>query len=580
MKKLYIICLLLLAGIGVSAQNFAVTFQVDMSNETAADTVSVAGSFQAADGGTDWTPGATVLTDGNSDGIYTYTAMIPAGSYEYKFLNGKAWGTDESVPGGCATNNNRGITVSGDTTIGVVCFGMCGPCPSAVDTAYVTFAVDMSNETVSANGVHVAGAFGGAGYPNWDPAGITLTNTSGNIYSTTLKLPQGDYQFKFVNGNDWSSPESVPTACEVSSNREYSVMGDNDNESEVLTDTSTYLVAFGACLPVDSVDVTIKLDMKGQILCGGGVHVPGAFDAGGYPAWDPAGIALTDDNSDMVYEVTLRLPEGTYAHKFVNGSDWGGVEAIPGACLVDGNRSLEVMGNGDAFSDVLSQTYEICFASCAMSCPAVNDPIDVTFRVDMNNEIVDAGGVYVAGTLPCAGWVKDSFEMKDDDGDGVYEYTWTDLPTGLYQFKFYNGTCGDDGCSETHDFKTDGCGDDNGVGGWNRTIDLSSATANTILPAYFWNSCDESSASVKDLNLDVFNVFPNPAKNQVTIKFNNDLNANFTASLVDLTGRELVSNQGNANEITLNWNSITSGLYIVKLTNASGAIATKKLFVD
>ena len=54
-----------------------------------------------------------------------------------------------------------------------------------LSASQITFHVDMNGQTVSANGVHVAGNFGdydydntfeNPAYPNWDPAGIALTD--------------------------------------------------------------------------------------------------------------------------------------------------------------------------------------------------------------------------------------------------------------------------------------------------------------------------------------------------------------------------------------------------------------------
>src|ERR1044071_2653888 len=108
MRKIYASLILLLGLCSVASAQFTVTFQVDMNTQASiADTVSVAGNFQVAAGfPSDWTPGATRLTDTDQDGIYTLDVTLPAGTYEYKFLNGAAWGTDESVPGSCATSNN------------------------------------------------------------------------------------------------------------------------------------------------------------------------------------------------------------------------------------------------------------------------------------------------------------------------------------------------------------------------------------------------------------------------------------------------------------------------------------------
>lgn len=145
MKVIPILLLAFVALFGprsASAGGFDVTFQVDLSQVGAvASTVSVAGSFQTAAGfPSDWTPGSTVMTDDDMDGIYTLTVQLPAGIYEYKFLNGDAWGTDEAVPGACQVNGNRGITVVGALSIPVVCFGECAAC--TVPVTLTTFEVD------------------------------------------------------------------------------------------------------------------------------------------------------------------------------------------------------------------------------------------------------------------------------------------------------------------------------------------------------------------------------------------------------------------------------------------------------
>jgi hypothetical protein len=79
----------------------------------------------------------------------------------------------------------------------------------------VTFQVDMSGQTVSPNGVHLAGSFSdvnGDGVidndlPNWNPGGIALADGGNGTWSVTVELVAGLYEYKFVNGNDWSNPE-------------------------------------------------------------------------------------------------------------------------------------------------------------------------------------------------------------------------------------------------------------------------------------------------------------------------------------------------------------------------------------
>lgn len=110
--------------------NLHLTFRVDMSEvATISDTVSVAGDFQMAAGfPADWDPGATVMTDADMDSIYEITVLLPAGTYQFKYLNGAFWGYDEGVPAACAVSGVRQVVLSTDSTLTAVCFASCSPC--------------------------------------------------------------------------------------------------------------------------------------------------------------------------------------------------------------------------------------------------------------------------------------------------------------------------------------------------------------------------------------------------------------------------------------------------------------------
>lgn len=566
----------------VSYAQVQVTFQVDMNKQTVSSNgVHVAGSFQAAAGHTsDWDPAGTELTDGDGDGVYTVTVNLPADStYQYKFVNGNAWGSDEGVPSACNVGGNRELKVpsSGPHTTGLVCFGSCDPCPTAVDTIAFTIKVDMSKQTVSSNGVHVAGGFGGAGYANWDPAGIALTDGDGDdVYEVTLNLPEGEYPFKFVNGNAWGSDEGIPGECASGGNRNVKLTGDGDDQSETGF-TDSYIAYFGECPGVDSTDYTFMVDMSNQDVSADGVHMAGSFGQAGYANWDPSVIELTDDNNDDVYEVTLRLSNGDYQYKFVNGNAWGSDESVPPACNDNGNRALAISPDGNASSDILTGSSKVCYGECTETCPTILPPIDVTFRVDMSNEIVNSAGVFIGGSFPGAIWLKDSFEMKDMDGDEIYEYTFTDLPVDDYQFKFFNGDCGDD-CGETHDFKMSGCGVDNGVGGFNRYTDLNGVMNDTSIIVYVYNSCEESKLSVYNTLPNAFRIYPNPAEDVVNIAFDESA-AGYEVSLIDLNGRTLRNMSVSGNRAAINTADLITGVYTVRIHDNDGAVAFHKIIV-
>ena len=95
-----------------------------MQNENISDLgVHLAGEFQG------WNPSTTPMEDENGDGIYSVTINLASNSeYEYKFVNGNVWGSDESVFGDCADNNRIFNTTDNDLILEPVCFGSCFNC--------------------------------------------------------------------------------------------------------------------------------------------------------------------------------------------------------------------------------------------------------------------------------------------------------------------------------------------------------------------------------------------------------------------------------------------------------------------
>ncbi|MEZ4847704.1 MAG: T9SS type A sorting domain-containing protein [Bacteroidia bacterium] len=220
----------------------SITFQVDMSQSTVApEGVHLAGSFQG------WVPDGTPMSDTNADGIWEVTLDLDENqTYEFKYINGNAWGADESVPGACAQNNNRFVVVGTVAdTLDVVCFASCGPCSGLFD---VTFRVDMSEQTVSADGVHIAGNFQG-----WDPGATAMDDSdSDGIYEYTIQLGGNTtYQYKFINGNAWGFDEAVPAECAADNNRFLDVTN---------ASVTTEPFCFGSCNACDANAIDELLD--------------------------------------------------------------------------------------------------------------------------------------------------------------------------------------------------------------------------------------------------------------------------------------------------------------------------------
>ncbi|MFK7807368.1 MAG: T9SS type A sorting domain-containing protein [Saprospiraceae bacterium] len=296
-----------------------VTFQVDMSGQSvSADGVHIAGSLN------DWNTEANTLTD-QGNNIYAVTLdLTPGVDYEYKYLNGNAWGTEEAAPGTCTIGgSNRIFTApTANMTLPVTPFNNC---PSAVETQMVKFSVDMTGQSISGNGVHVAGNFQG-----WNPGAISLSPVGNNIYEVTVPVLSSIsvIQYKFVNGNDWGMEETPGAGCANGDNNRLYIIKD---AGDVDLPTAT----FGGCSnPIDTRTIVFKVNLDGTAPSADGVHVAGSFQG-----WNPEGTQMNDIGDDT-YEVAVEVmkPVMYLEYKYLNGNAWGTEESVPEDCSYNTNR--------------------------------------------------------------------------------------------------------------------------------------------------------------------------------------------------------------------------------------------------
>jgi len=215
------------------AAKVSVTFRVDMSQQTiSTNGVHIAGNFQAVAGfGADWDPASTAMADLNGDKVYEITVIIPAGLYEYKYVNDNTWNGAENPPSACTLgeNHNRFVNVgNNDLALIPVLFNSCN--------AELLFSVDMSSQAISPEGIHVMGTFqSSAGFPNnWDPATVALQDLNHDgVYDARIPVSAGQYEYLYVNGKSSANAEIPPAECSIINNegktvRTTTVGADND----------------------------------------------------------------------------------------------------------------------------------------------------------------------------------------------------------------------------------------------------------------------------------------------------------------------------------------------------------------
>ncbi|MDA9756009.1 T9SS type A sorting domain-containing protein [Flavobacteriales bacterium] len=453
-----------------------VTLTVDMSNETVSpEGVHVAGNFQG------WQAGDTPMTD-NGDGTWSYTfTSDSAATYQYKFINGNAWGSDEGIPGACAFDGNRQIEVDGvmGEASSTVCYNSCAACGMTT----VRFRVDMSNEEVSPFGVHVAGDFQG-----WTPDGTELTDADGDMIYEAIESFEADsgstITFKFINGNAWTDVnELIGEDCgDGTGNRTLTL----DSENMVLTaNAAGDAYCFNACssciLPLE---VTFTIDMS-QV---GSVSEFGVHLAGTFQGWQAGDTPLTD-NGDGTWSVTLEIQPGYHEFKFINGNDWSNPNESMGGTECSGSNDGN---NRGASFDADNNSYECCFNACpGVACVPDPEPANLTFQVDASELELGDTSIYLLGDF--TGWQGSAIELTETDG--IWQTTQLIQGPATVTYKYSIGYPENDNEEsgvyaiglDTTDFALAGCGLPNPFGSFNRTFVRSGV--DEVIPLHCYNSC-------------------------------------------------------------------------------------------
>ncbi len=186
----------------------------------------------------------------------------------------------------------------------------------------------------------------------------------------------------------------------------------------------------GECVDIPTVDITFNLDMS-SVETGNSVFVGGGALFGG-----PADNAMSDDDGDDIWTITLTRPASTGSHHtYLNGDcGWDCKENIAGQDCADpdnwNDRFLE-WGEDDV-------TVNACFGICGDGfCDELQPPAtyDVTFQL---TDDPCEGNPWVTGSMD--GWSGWGAELSDEDGDGVSSVTMALIPQeAAYEYKY---TCG------------------------------------------------------------------------------------------------------------------------------------------
>lgn len=90
---------------------------------------------------------------------------------------------------------------------------------------------------------------------------------------------------------------------------------------------------------------------------------------------------------------------------------------------------------------------------------------------------------------------------------------------------------------------------------------------------------DEEYISINEINNDLnFNIFPNPAKNEINIELQNDIKGKVVVT--NQLGQIVKELKINDNELTINLDGLTSGIYYLSIFNKREKILSEKIVVE
>ncbi|WP_078062989.1 alpha-amylase family glycosyl hydrolase [Solirubrum puertoriconensis] len=285
-----------------------------------------------------------------------------------------------------------------------------------------------------------------------------------------------------------------------------------------------------------AVQLTFRVNMRGQTVAASGVHVAGNFQAAaGFGSdWNPATTRLTDADNDQIYEATVDVPAGQYLYKFVNGNSWSGAEQPSAACGVadgSGNVNRQVSLGSTAY-----RLPAVPFSGCATL---------VQFQVNMRGQTVTRAGVHVVGNFQTlagysTNWDPTSIPLTDNNGDGIYEAQ-VALPAPMrFQYRFVNGAT-----LAGAEQVPAACGIDDGTGTLARVFDATAAV-NTIPPACF-GTCQDCGASPTGYTTHWWN---DAVFYEIFVRSFYDSNADGKGDFAGLTQKLDYLNDGNPNTTT------------------------------
>ncbi|MEM1321555.1 MAG: T9SS type A sorting domain-containing protein [Bacteroidota bacterium] len=336
------------------------------------------------------------------------------------------------------------------------------------------------------------------------------------------------------------------------------------------------LVNDGTPIPFNNIAYFTPIVYAGAVDTLGGGFLEGLdFSGGCVQTGISVPVLMLGDNDPIMV-----IPYSVSASNTTSQDGEAGIDISGGSTLYEvnwenGEMTDTIVGLNPGDYNVTITDLSGCFDSLVTTVTVGNntpepDSVSVTFTVNLEEEMIDAGGVFIAGDFN--DFMNDAMTNAVDD---IYTFT-ARLEVGItYEYKFKNGPDGWENINDPNSVCTTG-------GYANRFIMV--PDADTTLMEVCFNSCD-SCIDVSTFSPEfaaAISLFPNPAKKMTFIDFNFSESTDLYIQLTSVTGqliREEAVFAALNGRINLDLEDIASGVYFVQIRDAENLL-TKRLVVE
>jgi hypothetical protein len=303
--------------------------------------------------------------------------------------------------------------------------------------------------------------------------------------------------------------------------------------------------------------ITLRVNMANEVVAPEGVFVAGDFNG-----WNASASPMTDLGGGIFEYQTQVQWNTTPKFRVYNGTATS--EQVPDSCGVDDGqgtgtmaRMLEVGQSNVVFGPV-------CFSSCD-NCVIV-EPVfhNVTFSVDMSQQILSPDGVFVVANVD--GVADASFPMQY--AAGIYSAAVPVLEGTNVYYRFSNGMM-----ASSIEAVPSQCGVDNGSSMLVRELYVGNEDYTTTTVCFA-----ECSACVQpfvdEANNASLQIYPNPASSFITLQ--GDLLPGSSFRIYDAIGTLIKAGVCLQSPFMLDVSELPAGIYYVVTPMSSGKLAVTR----